>query len=143
MGPSARRPAGRRCVAPHKSGSSIECSICYEKTRRSRIKTFELGKKPAQIFWLDPNTGIAHLHLEMPLVQPLRAYFYVATLIGELYGVRQKIIENLLKFLLIKCSHLQSRINGDGKSDLLEIGHSFYDRSRFFQCLANQELFRT
>ncbi len=33
MGPSARRPAGRRCVAPHKSGSSIECSICYEKTR--------------------------------------------------------------------------------------------------------------
>src|SRR5437588_12359968 len=98
--------------------------------RCSRIELFELSKKPAQIFRLDPNTGIAHLHLEMPVVQPFRAYFHAATLIGELYGVGQKVIEDLLKFLLIKCSRLHSRINGDGKSDLLEISHSFYNRGR-------------
>src|SRR2546430_12263070 len=108
----------------------------------SRIKSFELSKKPPQIFWLDPNTGIPHLHLEIPLVQPFRAYLYAATLVGELYGVGQKIIDNLFKFLLIKCRHLQSPINGHGQTDLLEIGHSFYYRGCFFQCLANQELFR-
>src|SRR5881392_1905153 len=106
--------------------------------RCSRIKLFELSKKPAQIFRPNPNASIAHLYLEMPLVQPFRAYFYVPTLIGELYRVRQEIKENLLKFLLIKCGHLQSRINGHGKTDLLEIGHSFYYSDRFFQCLANQ-----